>query len=144
MRKELQRLPSPASETLHLHHRPAVRRVTISQVEPAAACGRPQADLVPEAEAMRRAGRAEACSTTDPASPDLGPRGPDLASLQAERDVVGRAGPGMGRNSLGVGIFCRGMGIGSGYLVGLLGVRPAVTLGAGAGIRGRSLACVCV
>uniref|UniRef100_A0A8D1DSL9 Epidermal growth factor receptor kinase substrate 8-like protein 1 n=1 Tax=Sus scrofa TaxID=9823 RepID=A0A8D1DSL9_PIG len=87
MRKELQRLPSPASETLHLHHRPAVRRVTISQVEPAAACGRPQADLVPEAEAMRRAGRAEACSTTDPASPDLGPRGPDLASLQAERDV---------------------------------------------------------
>ncbi|XP_057567852.1 epidermal growth factor receptor kinase substrate 8-like protein 1 [Hippopotamus amphibius kiboko] len=85
-RKELQRHPSPAAETAPLQHRPSVR-AAISTVEPAAGRGRPQAEPIPEAQEKRRPGRAEVCSSADPASRDLDPRGPDLASLQAEREV---------------------------------------------------------
>eukprot|EP00069_Balaena_mysticetus_P003485 bmy_16799T0 len=85
-RKELQCHPSPAAETPPPQHRPTVR-AAINTVEPAAGRGRPQADPIPETEEMRRPGRAEVCSSADPASRDLGPRGPDLASLQAEREV---------------------------------------------------------
>ncbi|XP_024610942.1 epidermal growth factor receptor kinase substrate 8-like protein 1 [Neophocaena asiaeorientalis asiaeorientalis] len=85
-RKELQCHPSPAAETPPLQHRPTVR-AAINTVEPAAGRGRPQADPIPETAEMRRPGRAEVCSSTDPTSRDLGPCGPDLASLQAEREV---------------------------------------------------------
>ncbi|KAM9048708.1 epidermal growth factor receptor kinase substrate 8-like protein 1 isoform 2-T2 [Megaptera novaeangliae] len=85
-RKELQCHPSPAAETPPPQHRPMVR-AAINTAEPAAGRGRPQADPIPETEEMRRPGRAEVCSSADPASRDLGPRGPDLASLQAEREV---------------------------------------------------------
>uniref|UniRef100_A0A8C0DJE1 EPS8 like 1 n=1 Tax=Balaenoptera musculus TaxID=9771 RepID=A0A8C0DJE1_BALMU len=85
-RKELQCHPSPAAETPPPQHRPTVR-AAINTAEPAAGRGRPQADPIPETEEMRRPGRAEVCSSADPASRDLGPRGPDLASLQAEREV---------------------------------------------------------
>ncbi|XP_029100276.1 epidermal growth factor receptor kinase substrate 8-like protein 1 isoform X1 [Monodon monoceros] len=85
-RKELQCHPSPAAETPPLQHRPTVR-AAINTVEPAAGRGRPQADPIPETAEMRRPGRAEVCSSADPTSRDLGPCGPDLASLQAEREV---------------------------------------------------------
>ncbi|XP_008576159.1 PREDICTED: epidermal growth factor receptor kinase substrate 8-like protein 1 [Galeopterus variegatus] len=82
--EELQRSPSPAAETPPLQRRPSVRAV-ISTVE--AGAGRPQAEPIPEAEEARRPAVEGTSSRADPASPDLGPRGPDLASLQAERDV---------------------------------------------------------
>nr|XP_031313055.1 epidermal growth factor receptor kinase substrate 8-like protein 1 isoform X2 [Camelus dromedarius] len=85
-RKELQLHSLPAAETPPLQHRPTVR-AAVSWVEPAAGCGRPQVDPIPEAEEVRRPARAEASSSPDLASRDLGPHGPDLASLQAERDV---------------------------------------------------------
>lgn len=100
-RKELQCHPSPAAETPPLQHRPTVR-AAINTVEPAAGRGRPQADPIPETAEMRRPGRAEVCSSTDPTSRDLGPCGPDLASLQAEREVVSEAGLGPGRDWLQV------------------------------------------
>ncbi|XP_032343578.1 epidermal growth factor receptor kinase substrate 8-like protein 1 isoform X2 [Camelus ferus] len=85
-RKELQLHSLPAAETPPLQHRPTVR-AAVSWVEPAAGCGRPQVDPIPEAKEVRRPAWAEASSSADPASRDLGPHGPDLASLQAERDV---------------------------------------------------------
>ncbi|XP_059987129.1 epidermal growth factor receptor kinase substrate 8-like protein 1 isoform X2 [Lagenorhynchus albirostris] len=85
-RKELQCHPSPDAETAPLQHRPTVR-AAINTVEPAAGRGRPRADPIPETAEMRRPGRAEVCSSADPTSRDLGPCGPDLASLQAEREV---------------------------------------------------------
>lgn len=84
--EELQRRPSPAAETPPLQRRPSVR-AAIRAAESAASRGRPQTEPIPEAEAARRPGRAETPGGADPASPDLGPRGPDLAGLQAERDV---------------------------------------------------------
>ncbi|XP_059941219.1 epidermal growth factor receptor kinase substrate 8-like protein 1 isoform X2 [Mesoplodon densirostris] len=85
-RKELQCHPSPTAETPPLQHRPTVH-AAINTVEPAAGRGRPQADPIPETAEIGRPGRAEVCSSADPASRDLGPCGPDLASLQAEREV---------------------------------------------------------
>lgn len=90
--EELQRSPSPAAETPPLQRRPSVR-AAISTVEPAASCGRPHAEPTTETEAARRPCLAETSSSVDPASPDLGPGGLDLASLQAERDVVSKAWP---------------------------------------------------
>nr|XP_045377831.1 epidermal growth factor receptor kinase substrate 8-like protein 1 [Camelus bactrianus] len=94
-RKELQLHSLPAAETPPLQHRPTVR-AAVSWVEPAAGCGRPQVDPIPEAEEVGRPAWAEASSSADPASRDLGPHGPDLASLQAERDVVSWAALGLG------------------------------------------------
>ncbi|XP_070414647.1 epidermal growth factor receptor kinase substrate 8-like protein 1 isoform X3 [Equus przewalskii] len=84
--EELQHRPSPAAETPPLQRRPSVRAV-ISTAETGAGRGPPQVEPIPEAEEARRPGGAATSSGADPASPDLGPRGPDLASLQAERDV---------------------------------------------------------
>ncbi|XP_012890046.1 PREDICTED: epidermal growth factor receptor kinase substrate 8-like protein 1 [Dipodomys ordii] len=84
--EELLRGPRPAAETPPLQRRPSVRAV-ISAVEPALARGRPQVDPVPETEETWRPGRVSTRERADPASPDLGPRGPELANLQAERDV---------------------------------------------------------
>ncbi|XP_070943972.1 epidermal growth factor receptor kinase substrate 8-like protein 1 [Macaca nemestrina] len=84
--EELQRDRSPAAETPPLQRRPSVRAV-ISTVERDAGRGRPQAKPIPEAEETQRPGPAGTSSSADPASPDLGPRGPDLAALQAEREV---------------------------------------------------------
>lgn len=84
--EELQRRPAPSDETPPLQRRPSVRAV-ISPAESAAARERPQTEPIPEEEAARRPGRAETPRSAEPASPDLGPRGPELASLQAERDV---------------------------------------------------------
>ncbi|XP_046539922.1 epidermal growth factor receptor kinase substrate 8-like protein 1 [Equus quagga] len=84
--EELQRRPSPAAETPPLQRRPSVRAM-ISTAESGAGRGPPQVEPIPEAEEARRPGGAATSSGADPASPDLGPRGPDLASLQAERDV---------------------------------------------------------
>ncbi|XP_023040201.1 epidermal growth factor receptor kinase substrate 8-like protein 1 isoform X2 [Piliocolobus tephrosceles] len=84
--EELQRDRSPAAETPPLQRRPSVRAV-ISNVERSAGRGRPQAKPIPEAEEAQRPGPAGTSSSADPASPDLGPRGPDLAVLQAEREV---------------------------------------------------------
>ncbi|XP_031515142.1 epidermal growth factor receptor kinase substrate 8-like protein 1 isoform X1 [Papio anubis] len=84
--EELQRDRSPAAETPPLQRRPSVRAV-ISTVERGAGRGRPQAKPIPEAEEAQRPGPAGTSSSADPASPDLGPRGPDLAVLQAEREV---------------------------------------------------------
>ncbi|XP_047567081.1 epidermal growth factor receptor kinase substrate 8-like protein 1 isoform X2 [Lutra lutra] len=82
--EELQRRPSPVAETPPLQRRPSVRAV-ISTVS--AGRGRSQAEPIPEAEESQRPGPAGTAGSPDPASPDLGPRGPELASLQAERDV---------------------------------------------------------
>ncbi|XP_011908941.1 PREDICTED: epidermal growth factor receptor kinase substrate 8-like protein 1 isoform X1 [Cercocebus atys] len=84
--EELQRDRSPAAETPPLQRRPSVRAV-ISTVERGAGRGRPQAKPIPEAEEEQRLAPAGTSSSADPASPDLGPRGPDLAVLQAEREV---------------------------------------------------------
>nr|XP_021513015.1 epidermal growth factor receptor kinase substrate 8-like protein 1 isoform X2 [Meriones unguiculatus] len=83
--EELQRGASPATETPPLQRRPSVRAV-ISAVEPSAGRGRPQVEPIPETEDARRPDPARTRSA-EPASPDLGPRGPELAGLQAERDV---------------------------------------------------------
>ncbi|XP_037675699.1 epidermal growth factor receptor kinase substrate 8-like protein 1 isoform X4 [Choloepus didactylus] len=83
--EELQR-PSAAVQTPPLQRRPSVRAV-ISTAERGAGRGRPQAEPIPEAEEARGSGPEGASNSADPTSPDLGPRGPDLASLQAERDV---------------------------------------------------------
>uniref|UniRef100_A0A2K5U9N4 EPS8 signaling adaptor L1 n=1 Tax=Macaca fascicularis TaxID=9541 RepID=A0A2K5U9N4_MACFA len=64
-----------------------LQRDLISTVERGAGRGRPQAKPIPEAEETQRPGPAGTSSSADPASPDLGPRGPDLAALQAEREV---------------------------------------------------------
>lgn len=45
-------------------------------------------ESIPETEETRKPDQARTTSSADPTSPDLGPRGPDLAGLQAERDVV--------------------------------------------------------
>uniref|UniRef100_A0A8C8Y9I3 EPS8 signaling adaptor L1 n=1 Tax=Panthera leo TaxID=9689 RepID=A0A8C8Y9I3_PANLE len=84
--EELQRRPPPAAETPPPQRRPSIRAV-ISTVE--AGRGRPQAEPIPEAEeSLRpRPGLAGTSGSAAPASPDPGPRGPDLASLQAEREV---------------------------------------------------------
>lgn len=104
--EELQRSPSPAYETPPLQRRPSVR-AAISTVEPAAGCGRPQTEPIPEAEAARRPFLAETSGNVDPTSPDLGPRGGDLASLQAERDVVSEERPdAQGRSYTGSGTGC--------------------------------------
>ncbi|KAK1329709.1 hypothetical protein QTO34_009892 [Cnephaeus nilssonii] len=84
--EELQRRPAPAAETPPLQRRPSIRAV-ISPAESATARERPQTEPILEEEAAPRPGRAETPRSADPASPDLGPRGPDLAGLQAERDV---------------------------------------------------------
>ncbi|XP_057352582.1 epidermal growth factor receptor kinase substrate 8-like protein 1 isoform X3 [Manis pentadactyla] len=84
--EELLRRPSPTAETPPLQRRPSVRAV-ISTSAPAAGRARPQVEPIPEAEEARRPGLAHSSTGADPASPDLGPRGPDLAGLQAERDV---------------------------------------------------------
>ncbi|XP_035964694.2 epidermal growth factor receptor kinase substrate 8-like protein 1 [Halichoerus grypus] len=83
--EELQRRPSPVAETPPLQRRPSVRAV-ISTV--GVSRGRSQAEPIPEAaEESQRPGQAQTAGSADPASPDPGPGGPDLASLQAERDV---------------------------------------------------------
>lgn len=97
--EELQHRPSPAAETPPLQRRPSVRAV-ISTAETGAGRGPPQVEPIPEAEEARRPGGAATSSGADPASPDLGPRGPDLASLQAERDVVSGVGLGWRRDRL--------------------------------------------
>lgn len=84
--EELQRRPSSPAETPPLQHRPSVR-AAISTVEPMMGCGRPREEPISKAEAVRRPCREETAGSADQASPDLGPRGPELASLQAERDV---------------------------------------------------------
>ncbi|XP_004405083.1 PREDICTED: epidermal growth factor receptor kinase substrate 8-like protein 1 [Odobenus rosmarus divergens] len=83
--EELQRRPSPGAETPPLQRRPSVRAVISTA---GVSRGRSQAEPIPEAaEESRRPGQAQAAGGADPASLDLGPRGPDLAGLQAERDV---------------------------------------------------------
>lgn len=57
-------------------------------MEPSAVRGRPQVEPIAETEEARKPDRARTTSNADPTSPDLGPRGPELAGLQAERDVV--------------------------------------------------------
>nr|XP_048282964.1 epidermal growth factor receptor kinase substrate 8-like protein 1 [Myodes glareolus] len=85
--EELQRGASPAAETPPLQRRPSIRAV-ISSVEPSTDRGRPQVEPIPETEEARRPGPARTTtSNAIPTSPDLGPRGPELAGLQAERDV---------------------------------------------------------
>ncbi|XP_032244793.1 epidermal growth factor receptor kinase substrate 8-like protein 1 [Phoca vitulina] len=96
--EELQRRPSPVAETPPLQRRPSVRAV-ISTV--GVSRGRSQAEPIPEAaEESQRPGQAQTAGSADPASPDPGPGGPDLASLQAERDVVSGAGLGPGEGLL--------------------------------------------
>ncbi|XP_075815270.1 epidermal growth factor receptor kinase substrate 8-like protein 1 [Microtus pennsylvanicus] len=85
--EELQRGASPAAETPPLQRRPSVRAV-ISAVEPSTGRGRPQVEPIPETGEAGRPGPARTTtSNAIPTSPDLGPRGPELAGLQAERDV---------------------------------------------------------
>ncbi|XP_051018232.1 epidermal growth factor receptor kinase substrate 8-like protein 1 [Acomys russatus] len=84
--EELQRGASQAAETPPLQRRPSVR-AAISTLEPSAGRGRPQVEPIPETEEARRPDSARTSSNADPTSPDLGPRGPELAGLQAERDV---------------------------------------------------------
>lgn len=96
--EELQRRPSPVAETPPLQRRPSVRAV-ISTV--GAGRGRSQAEPIPEAEESQRPGQAGIAGSADPVSPDLGPRGPDLASLQAEREVVSARGLGSGGGPAG-------------------------------------------
>uniref|UniRef100_A0A2K6SRZ3 EPS8 signaling adaptor L1 n=1 Tax=Saimiri boliviensis boliviensis TaxID=39432 RepID=A0A2K6SRZ3_SAIBB len=84
--EELQRDRSPAAETPPLQRRPSVRAV-INTVERGTARGRLRGEPIPEVEEAQRPGPAGTSSSADPASPDLGPRGPDLAGLQAEREV---------------------------------------------------------
>ncbi|XP_073745411.1 epidermal growth factor receptor kinase substrate 8-like protein 1 isoform X2 [Callorhinus ursinus] len=83
--EELQRRPSPGAETSPLQRRPSVRAVISTA---GVSRGRSQAEPIAEAaEESPRPGQAQTAGGADPASPDLGPRGPDLAALQAERDV---------------------------------------------------------
>ncbi|XP_021101779.1 epidermal growth factor receptor kinase substrate 8-like protein 1 isoform X2 [Heterocephalus glaber] len=89
--EELQRGTAPAAQTPPLQRRPSVRAV-ISSAAPTAGRWAPPVQRIPEAEAETEAeakpGPASAAaSRADPASPDLGPRGPELAGLQAEREV---------------------------------------------------------
>uniref|UniRef100_G1RIL0 Epidermal growth factor receptor kinase substrate 8-like protein 1 n=1 Tax=Nomascus leucogenys TaxID=61853 RepID=G1RIL0_NOMLE len=84
--EELQRDRSPAAETPPLQRRPSVRAV-ISILERGAGRGRPQAKPIPEADEAQRPEPVGTSSNSDSASPELGPRGPDLAVLQAEREV---------------------------------------------------------
>ncbi|XP_076961990.1 epidermal growth factor receptor kinase substrate 8-like protein 1 [Callospermophilus lateralis] len=84
--EELQRGPSPAAETPPLQRRPSVRAV-IGTAEPPAGQGRPRVEPIPEVEAAARPAPERTACVADPASPDLGPRGPELAGLQAEREV---------------------------------------------------------
>uniref|UniRef100_A0A452FKA3 EPS8 signaling adaptor L1 n=1 Tax=Capra hircus TaxID=9925 RepID=A0A452FKA3_CAPHI len=85
-RMQPQQHPSPVAEATPLPHCPMFR-AAIHTVQPAAGRGRPQAEPIPEAEETWRPSQEEVCPSSDSAFPDLGPRGPDLASLQAERDV---------------------------------------------------------
>ncbi|XP_069405582.1 epidermal growth factor receptor kinase substrate 8-like protein 1 [Ovis canadensis] len=85
-RMQPQQHPSPVAEATPLPHGPMFR-AAIRTVQPAAGRGRPQAEPIPEAEETWRPSQEEVCPSSDSAFPDLGPRGPDLASLQAERDV---------------------------------------------------------
>lgn len=84
--EELQRRPSAAAHTPPLQRRPSIRAV----ISTAAGRERPQAEPIPEAEETRRAPAAETARSGDRASNPVspGPRGPELAGLQAERDVV--------------------------------------------------------
>ncbi|XP_026237158.2 epidermal growth factor receptor kinase substrate 8-like protein 1 [Urocitellus parryii] len=84
--EELQRGPSPAAETPPLQRRPSVRAV-MGPAEPASGQGRPRVEPIPEVEATARPAPERTACVADPASPDLGPRGPELAGLQAEREV---------------------------------------------------------
>ncbi|XP_032027012.1 epidermal growth factor receptor kinase substrate 8-like protein 1 isoform X1 [Hylobates moloch] len=84
--EELQRDRSPAAETPPLQRRPSVRAV-ISTLERGAGRGRPQAKPIPEADEAQRPEPVGTSSNSDSDSPELGPRGPDLAVLQAEREV---------------------------------------------------------
>nr|XP_012630994.1 epidermal growth factor receptor kinase substrate 8-like protein 1 [Microcebus murinus] len=84
--EELQRGRSPAAETPPLQRRPSLRAV-VSTGERPVGRGRPQAESIPEAEEAQRPGPPGTSGSADPVSPDLGPRGPELASLQAEREV---------------------------------------------------------
>ncbi|XFG10197.1 hypothetical protein AB1E19_013821 [Capra hircus] len=79
-RMQPQQHPSPVAEATPLPHCPMFR-AAIHTVQPA------QAEPIPEAEETWRPSQEEVCPSSDSAFPDLGPRGPDLASLQAERDV---------------------------------------------------------
>ncbi|XP_049643601.1 epidermal growth factor receptor kinase substrate 8-like protein 1 [Suncus etruscus] len=84
-REELQRRPSAAAPSPPLQRRPSVRAV-ISTAGPGTGAGgreRPQVDPIPEADEARGAPGGDRAS--NPVSP--GPRGPELAGLQAERDV---------------------------------------------------------
>ncbi|XP_063109371.1 epidermal growth factor receptor kinase substrate 8-like protein 1 isoform X2 [Cavia porcellus] len=83
--EELQRGTVPAAQTPPLLRRPSVRAV-ISSVSMIADRRAPPVQPIPETE-EGRPGPASAASSTDPKSPDLGPRGPELAGLQAEREV---------------------------------------------------------
>ncbi|XP_036893943.1 epidermal growth factor receptor kinase substrate 8-like protein 1 isoform X3 [Sturnira hondurensis] len=84
--EELLRRPSPTPETPPLQRHPSVR-AAISSAEPATGRRGPQTEPIPEADTEPRPGGAETSRSTDPASPDLGPHGQDLVTLQAERDV---------------------------------------------------------
>ncbi|XP_007955455.1 epidermal growth factor receptor kinase substrate 8-like protein 1 [Orycteropus afer afer] len=84
--EELQRGPSPGAETPPLQRRPSVRAV-ISPAEPGAGNRRPKSEPIPEVEEARAHGLVATFNSAYPASPDLGSRGPDMASLQAEREV---------------------------------------------------------
>ncbi|XP_004647767.2 epidermal growth factor receptor kinase substrate 8-like protein 1 isoform X2 [Octodon degus] len=78
--EELQR--GPTVQTPPLQRRPSVRAV-ISSVSPAVGRGAPPVQPIPEAEE----GVPGPANSAYPESPDLGPRGPELAGLQAEREV---------------------------------------------------------
>lgn len=103
-----QQHPSPVAEATPLPHCPMFR-AAIHTVQPAAGRGRPQAEPIPEAEETWKPSQEEVCPSSDSAFPDLGPRGPDLASLQAERDVVSEAGRGPGAGlTIGVNLLSGG------------------------------------
>ena len=100
--EELLRRPSPTPETPPLQRRPSVR-AAISPAELAMGRGGPQTVPIPEADTALRPGMTETSRSTDPASPDLSPRGPDLVALQAERDVVSQMEPGAEPDAQGRG-----------------------------------------
>lgn len=75
-----------------MQRHPSVR-AAISPVESARGRGGPQKEPIAEVDAAPKLGGAETSRSTGPASPDLGPSGSDLVTLQAERDVVSGAEP---------------------------------------------------
>lgn len=148
--EELQRGASPAAETPPLQRRPSVRAV-ISTAEPSADRGRPQVEPIPETGEVGRPGPARTTtSNATPTSPDLGPRGPELAGLQAERDVVsmrerhqlGKGFPGQSSQIGGEGrdsgtwhlqVLSSGVGLSSRSVASVLGYRttPCSSYGRG-------------